>query len=316
MIRAHGVDPYVGQLGGDDLAGALYGLDEVAHDGGHRGAPRHGVGEDDAVAGQAESRVVEGDRQAGPERLDAAGALGDLEETPARRRRCRRRGRGPSGPTRTGRGRGRPRTTGRARPSRGSPRRRAPVRGSSRPPVQGRSRGGERPPPDLGWGGGASSGPSGSSRGGRRTPTGCGAVTAGSPVPRPGGCAGTGAAPPVVVDLGYGASPVTAVGLHERLRRVRPDVEVVGVEIDPARVAAARPLERAGPHASGSAGSRSRCEGGARPVVVRAFNVLRQYDESEVAAAWATTAARLAPGRPARRRHLRRARPASRRGWR
>ena len=34
---------------------------------------------------------------------------------------------------------------------------------------------------------------------------------------------------------------------------------------------------------------------GARPVVVRAFNVLRQYDEAEVAGAWATTIARLAP---------------------
>ncbi len=33
--------------------------------------------------------------------------------------------------------------------------------------------------------------------------------------------------PPVVVDLGYGASPVTAVELHGRLSAVRPDVEVV-----------------------------------------------------------------------------------------
>ena len=44
--------------------------------------------------------------------------------------------------------------------------------------------------------------------------------------------------PPVVVDLGYGASPVTAVELHDRLRRVRADVQVVGIEIDPARVRA------------------------------------------------------------------------------
>ncbi len=35
---------------------------------------------------------------------------------------------------------------------------------------------------------------------------------------------------------------------------------------------------------------------GARPVLVRAFNVLRQYDEDEVEQAWATTVARLAPG--------------------
>lgn len=99
---------------------------------------------------------------------------------------------------------------------------------------------------------------------------------------------------PVVVDLGYGASPVTAVELSDRLRRVRPDVEVVGVEIDPARVAAARPLERPG-LSFRVGGFEVPLEGGARPVVVRAFNVLRQYDESEVAAAWATTARRLAP---------------------
>ncbi len=49
---------------------------------------------------------------------------------------------------------------------------------------------------------------------------------------------------PLVVDLGYGATPVTAVELHDRLRRVRSDVEVVGLEIDPARVAAAQPLAR------------------------------------------------------------------------
>jgi hypothetical protein len=100
---------------------------------------------------------------------------------------------------------------------------------------------------------------------------------------------------PVVVDLGYGASPVTAVELHHRLRRVRRDTEVVGVEIDPARVRAARPLERDGltfrvggfevPLAAGTA-----------PVVVRAFNVLRQYDEQEVAGAWDTVRRRLAPG--------------------
>ena len=44
--------------------------------------------------------------------------------------------------------------------------------------------------------------------------------------------------PPIVVDLGYGASPITAVELHQRLGVVRPDVGVVGVEIDPERVAA------------------------------------------------------------------------------
>src|SRR6478672_11811523 len=94
---------------------------------------------------------------------------------------------------------------------------------------------------------------------------------------------------PVVVDLGYGASPVTAVELHDRLRRVRPDVEVVGIEIDPAR-----PLARPGLRFA-VGGFEVPLPGGGRPVVVRAFNVLRQYDEDAVPGAWATTVARLAP---------------------
>ena len=103
------------------------------------------------------------------------------------------------------------------------------------------------------------------------------------------------AGPPVVVDLGYGASPVTAVELQDRLRRVRADVEVVGIDIDPARVAAAKPLERPGlTFALG--GFEVPLERGARPTLVRAFNVLRQYDEPEVAAAWARVCSRLAPG--------------------
>ena len=44
---------------------------------------------------------------------------------------------------------------------------------------------------------------------------------------------------PLVVDLGYGASGVTALELQARLARVRADAEVRGLEIDPARVARA-----------------------------------------------------------------------------
>ncbi|MGZ4744626.1 MAG: class I SAM-dependent methyltransferase [Oryzihumus sp.] len=102
------------------------------------------------------------------------------------------------------------------------------------------------------------------------------------------------ATPPVVVDLGYGASPVTAVELHDRLRAVRPDVQVVGIEIDPDRVEAGRPLERDG-LTFRLGGFEVPLERGARPVVVRAFNVLRQYDEDQVAGAWATVCERLGP---------------------
>lgn len=103
------------------------------------------------------------------------------------------------------------------------------------------------------------------------------------------------AADPVVVDLGYGASPVTAVELHDRLRAVRADVEVVGVEIDPERVAAAAVLTRPGLWFA-LGGFEVPLPDGRRPVLVRAFNVLRQYPEADVAAAWRRVAGRLAPG--------------------
>src|SRR5690606_2674748 len=87
---------------------------------------------------------------------------------------------------------------------------------------------------------------------------------------------------------------VTSVELHHRLRRVRPDVEVVGIEIDPERVAAAAPLQRDG-LTFVRGGFEVPLDDGARPTVVRAFNVLRQYDESSVHAAWDRLRDRLAP---------------------
>ncbi|WBB79020.1 class I SAM-dependent methyltransferase [Micromonospora sp. WMMD882] len=102
------------------------------------------------------------------------------------------------------------------------------------------------------------------------------------------------AADPLAVDLGYGATPVTAVELRARLAAgVRADVRLVGLEIDPVRVAAAAPA--ADP--PGLTFARGGFElAGLRPVLVRALNVLRQYDESEVAAAWRTVTGALAPG--------------------
>lgn len=101
-----------------------------------------------------------------------------------------------------------------------------------------------------------------------------------------------GPSPPVVVDLGYGASPVTTVELRQRLARVRPDVRVIGIEIDPERVRAAQPL--AGPGLEFRAGG-FEIPTLERPTVIRAFNVLRQYDESTVRAHWDRVSARLTP---------------------
>jgi hypothetical protein len=98
---------------------------------------------------------------------------------------------------------------------------------------------------------------------------------------------------PLVVDLGYGASATTTLELRDRLARVRPDVEVVGIEIDPVRVRDAAAAARDGVafQLGGFEVPTPRS-----PAVIRALNVLRQYDETEVADAWATMCGRLQPG--------------------
>jgi hypothetical protein len=101
------------------------------------------------------------------------------------------------------------------------------------------------------------------------------------------------AADPLVVDLGYGSSPVTTVELYDRLRVVRAGVRVVGLETDPARVAAAAPAARP-PALTFAAGGFDL--GGRTPVIVRAMNVLRQYPEPAVGPAVAALGARIAPG--------------------
>lgn len=96
------------------------------------------------------------------------------------------------------------------------------------------------------------------------------------------------AAQPLAVDVGYGASHTTTVEWARWLRQIRADVEVVGLEIDPSRVLPPRDgvrfelggFELAGYH----------------PHLVRAFNVLRQYDVDQVPEVWRTVSEALAPG--------------------
>ena len=107
---------------------------------------------------------------------------------------------------------------------------------------------------------------------------------------------------PLLVDLGFGASPVTTVELYRRVLAVAPDAEVVGLEIDPLRVAAARrrlaALRAAGDELPGLSfgvgGFELPVE--RRPALVRAFNVLRQYHEEQAWAAWSRLRAGLAAG--------------------
>lgn len=103
------------------------------------------------------------------------------------------------------------------------------------------------------------------------------------------------ASDPLIVDLGYGAAHWTTLELLERLRCARSDVRVVGIEIDPERVRAAAPFARPG-LAFRQGGFEVPLDGDARPAIIRAANVLRQYDETEVPAAWALMRSRLQPG--------------------
>lgn len=99
---------------------------------------------------------------------------------------------------------------------------------------------------------------------------------------------------PLVVDLGFGAAATTTVEMSDRFSRVRPDIEVVGVEIDPDRVTAAQAFDR--PGLSFRRGGFEIPIPGRSPAFIRAFNVLRQYDERDVPAAWELACSRLAPG--------------------
>ena len=102
------------------------------------------------------------------------------------------------------------------------------------------------------------------------------------------------------VDLGYGATPTTTLESLARLRSINPTLPVLGIEIDPDRVAAAQPYVEPGLD--------FRLGGFNLPLaawpdhtpesvrVVRAFNVLRQYDAGAVAAAYAQLAACVLPG--------------------
>lgn len=97
------------------------------------------------------------------------------------------------------------------------------------------------------------------------------------------------------VDLGYGFEPHTTLETAERLRRLNPDLPILGVEIEPERVKAGEPFAdektffRLG-------GFNLPLLPGERVRMIRAFNVLRQYDESDVAGALKQMGEQLIPG--------------------
>jgi hypothetical protein len=102
---------------------------------------------------------------------------------------------------------------------------------------------------------------------------------------------------PLIVDLGYGAVPWTALEMFDRWRAINPRLRLLGVEIDPDRVAAALPYEQPGVIAFRLGGfNLADLLGADQARIVRAFNVLRQYDEAAVEPALAQIAAGIEPG--------------------
>ncbi len=97
------------------------------------------------------------------------------------------------------------------------------------------------------------------------------------------------------VDLGYGAEPFTTLESAERFRTISPALRVLGVEIDAERVQRAQPFaETLTQFRLG--GFNLPLEEGESVKLIRAFNVLRQYDESQVQESHLNLMQQLLPG--------------------
>ncbi len=97
------------------------------------------------------------------------------------------------------------------------------------------------------------------------------------------------------VDLGYGADPRTTLESASRFRRLNPILPILGVEIDPQRVAAALPYADKITHFR-LGGFNLPLLPGETVRLIRAFNVLRQYEESDFAPAYHRLAQYVLPG--------------------
>jgi len=97
------------------------------------------------------------------------------------------------------------------------------------------------------------------------------------------------------VDLGYGAEPTTTLESATRLRRLNTDLPVLGVEIEPERVERGLPfVDRLTDFRLG--GFNMPLHSGESIRMVRAFNVLRQYDEDEALPACELIMSQIRPG--------------------
>ncbi len=102
------------------------------------------------------------------------------------------------------------------------------------------------------------------------------------------------------VDLGYGAEPTTTLESAARLRRMNRRLGVLGVEIEPDRVVRAQPhVDHQTDFRLGGFNLPLRADQKGVPEtvrLVRAFNVLRQYDVAEVRPAYDQIMYSVLPG--------------------
>ena len=87
------------------------------------------------------------------------------------------------------------------------------------------------------------------------------------------------------VDLGYGFDPRTTLESAERFRKLNPNLRILGVEIDKERVDAALPYADDITHFR-LGGFNLPLKPGESVRLIRAFNVLRQYEEADFAPAY------------------------------
>jgi hypothetical protein len=97
------------------------------------------------------------------------------------------------------------------------------------------------------------------------------------------------------VDLGYGFDARTTLESAERFRRINPDMPILGVEIDKERVEAALPHADAITHFR-VGGFNLPLQPAESVRLIRAFNVLRQYEEKDFLPAYETLAQYILPG--------------------
>ncbi len=97
------------------------------------------------------------------------------------------------------------------------------------------------------------------------------------------------------VDLGYGFDPRTTLESATRFRRLNPNLRVLGAEIDPERVEAALPFADAQTFFR-LGGFNLPLKEGEHVRLIRAFNVLRQYEEKDFLPAYARLADCVLPG--------------------